>query len=316
MYKFFQRHEKNKAISPEYKSEPWRDNGYVAWLIWGSDAGKTWAEKLWGQMESADAKAANPREAGVRDVVTRIFKTFGVEKGKDLAERVVNYWKTKNDRDDIGREEQRRLYSPTDNDDTRRLTKKKKLNIDWTSHANYRSDLRDVDPEKVNDAITEKLRNKLIPQKGKKPRLKSQRPEKLIQPGLGTMVVDYDLERNPADADVVTVWASDRDARPVTASEMRPYCEDCARAIAAGELVVTYGELRDTIRTADKWKTKPKGWTNESRKKFWESLTGGVKQKTKKCIKEMTGKVSDPGAFCGSLRDRVEGKSWRHEKRK
>jgi hypothetical protein len=58
MYKFFQRHEKNKAINPEFKGEPWRDNGYVAWLIWGGDAGKSWAEKLWDQMEAADAKTA------------------------------------------------------------------------------------------------------------------------------------------------------------------------------------------------------------------------------------------------------------------
>jgi hypothetical protein len=59
MYKFFQRHEKNKAVNPEFKGEPWRDNGYVAWLIWGGDAGKSWAEKLWRQMEAADAKTAS-----------------------------------------------------------------------------------------------------------------------------------------------------------------------------------------------------------------------------------------------------------------
>jgi len=56
MYKFFHRHEKNKAINSEYRNEPWRDNGYVAWLIWGGDAGRSWAEKLWGQMERADEK--------------------------------------------------------------------------------------------------------------------------------------------------------------------------------------------------------------------------------------------------------------------
>ena len=58
MYKFFQRHEKNKSVKPEFKDEPWRDNGYVAWLIWGGDAGKRWAEKLWNQMEEADKKTA------------------------------------------------------------------------------------------------------------------------------------------------------------------------------------------------------------------------------------------------------------------
>lgn len=58
MYKFFQRHEKNKAVKPEFKDEPWRDNGYVAWLIWGGDAGKSWAETKWNQMERADKQAS------------------------------------------------------------------------------------------------------------------------------------------------------------------------------------------------------------------------------------------------------------------
>jgi len=58
MYNFFNRHEKNAAIKPEFKSEPWRDNGYVAWLIWGGDAGRSWANKLWKQMEAAEAKTA------------------------------------------------------------------------------------------------------------------------------------------------------------------------------------------------------------------------------------------------------------------
>jgi hypothetical protein len=58
MYKFFQRHQKNKAVKPEHKDEPWRDNGYVAWLIWGGDAGKSWAETKWGQMERAEKKTA------------------------------------------------------------------------------------------------------------------------------------------------------------------------------------------------------------------------------------------------------------------
>ncbi len=56
---------------------------------------------------------------------------------------------------------------------------------------------------------------------------------------------------------------------------------------------------------ADKWKTLPKGWTQESLKKFWSSLTGDRKHKISKCIKKMSGKVDDPGAFCGGLASRV-----------
>ena len=39
----FNRHRKNAAVNPEYKSEPWKDNGYVAWLGWGGTTGINWA---------------------------------------------------------------------------------------------------------------------------------------------------------------------------------------------------------------------------------------------------------------------------------
>lgn len=51
---FFARHEKNKSVAAEHKNEPWNDKGYVSWLLWGGDAGKTWVEKIMDQMEKAD----------------------------------------------------------------------------------------------------------------------------------------------------------------------------------------------------------------------------------------------------------------------
>ena len=41
----FNRHRKNSNVAPEFKDEPWRDNGYVAWLIWGGTEGVDWAMK-------------------------------------------------------------------------------------------------------------------------------------------------------------------------------------------------------------------------------------------------------------------------------
>jgi len=62
---------------------------------------------------------------------------------------------------------------------------------------------------------------------------------------------------------------------------------------------------------AARWETMPKGWTDESRKKFWDNLTSRApKHKVTQCIKEMEGKVGDPGAFCASLADRVDP-GWR-----
>jgi hypothetical protein len=53
------------------------------------------------------------------------------------------------------------------------------------------------------------------------------------------------------------------------------------------------------------WENLPKGWTEESAKKFWGSLTGEAEHKVTKCIKRMEGKVDDPGAFCASLKRSV-----------
>ena len=39
----FNRHRKNSKIATEYKDTPWKDRGYVAWLIWGGDEGVDWA---------------------------------------------------------------------------------------------------------------------------------------------------------------------------------------------------------------------------------------------------------------------------------
>jgi len=65
-------------------------------------------------------------------------------------------------------------------------------------------------------------------------------------------------------------------------------------------------------RVADRWMGPlPKGWTDASRKKFWESLTSRApKHKVTLCIKRMEGKISDPGAFCAALADR-EIPGWR-----
>jgi len=79
--------------------------------------------------------------------------------------------------------------------------------------------------------------------------------------------------------------------------------------------------LDDTMRLANKWEKLPKGWTKESAKKFWDSLTGGKKTKhpVSKCIREIKkshSDIDDPGAFCASLADLIEGPAWRHESRK
>lgn len=70
-------------------------------------------------------------------------------------------------------------------------------------------------------------------------------------------------------------------------------------------------------KSADKWKDLPKGWTDKSRKEFWDSLTGRApKHKVSACIKKMEDvkEIDDAGAFCAALADRVLGTTkWRGE---
>lgn len=47
----FNRHRKNSKVADEYKDEPWKDNGYVAWLGWGGTTGIDWAIKKSEQLE-------------------------------------------------------------------------------------------------------------------------------------------------------------------------------------------------------------------------------------------------------------------------
>ena len=39
----FNRHRKNATVDPKYKDTPWKDNGYVAWNLWGGTSGVNWA---------------------------------------------------------------------------------------------------------------------------------------------------------------------------------------------------------------------------------------------------------------------------------
>jgi len=59
----FKRHQKNAAVDPKYKSTPWKDNGYVAWLGWGGTSGVNWAikkaESLRNNMSAQEYKDMN-----------------------------------------------------------------------------------------------------------------------------------------------------------------------------------------------------------------------------------------------------------------
>ena len=79
MAAFFARHEKNKDVPADKKGEPWNAKGYVAWLLWGGDPGRRWAEKVRDQMDAADeadkSKTASDLDAAWGPTV-RVAKTY------------------------------------------------------------------------------------------------------------------------------------------------------------------------------------------------------------------------------------------------
>ena len=64
----FNRHRKNSKIAPEHKDTPWKDNGYVAWLIWGGDEGVDWAieksKEIDAMKEAKEFKHIRPLNEG------------------------------------------------------------------------------------------------------------------------------------------------------------------------------------------------------------------------------------------------------------
>ncbi len=77
------------------------------------------------------------------------------------------------------------------------------------------------------------------------------------------------------------------------------HLKECGIRIENG--CIASSEVEKAIRVTAEWENYPKGWTKESAKKFWESLTGDKKHKRTACMKAMEGKLDEPGAFCQSL---------------
>lgn len=59
MKAFFSRHRKNRTIDPKFKKEPWKDRGWVAWLLWGGDPGDKWSREMVEKMERIKNKMAS-----------------------------------------------------------------------------------------------------------------------------------------------------------------------------------------------------------------------------------------------------------------
>src|SRR6056300_546050 len=90
----FNRHRKNAAVAPEYKSEPWKDRGYVAWLGWGGTSGIDWAVKISAANDSEndlemigdfdkDAYRSSPKGKGAKTPAKPSERIKGSKKNKE-----------------------------------------------------------------------------------------------------------------------------------------------------------------------------------------------------------------------------------------
>lgn len=74
----FNRHRKNSTIAAEFKDEPWKDKGYVAWLIWGGDEGVDWAME---KMKEIEKEEASENVKALKHV--KLFEQFVTESTED-----------------------------------------------------------------------------------------------------------------------------------------------------------------------------------------------------------------------------------------
>lgn len=98
----FNRHRKNAAVDPKFKSEPWKDRGYVAWLGWGGTSGIDWAIKISAANDSlelegdydadsyssevepsSDAKRSSPKGKGAKTPAKPSERIKGSKKNKE-----------------------------------------------------------------------------------------------------------------------------------------------------------------------------------------------------------------------------------------
>jgi hypothetical protein len=131
-----------------------------------------------------------------RDVIVKILQNV---KNKGLRDKLIQ---KVNNEEDLTIPESIEVYKNVDYGEILKMNQDQHLDIDWTNHAEYRSDLKDVDHEQLNKDVKNKLQFKKPNSKGFKER---------IQTNSGTAILDYDTSQNPAEAEIITTWASENE---------------------------------------------------------------------------------------------------------
>ena len=90
----FNRHRKNAVVDPKFKSEPWKDRGYVAWLGWGGTTGIDWAIRISAANDAEvnenmiadfdkDAYRSSPKGKGAKTPAKPSERIKGSKKNKE-----------------------------------------------------------------------------------------------------------------------------------------------------------------------------------------------------------------------------------------
>lgn len=83
----FNRHRKNSKIDPKYKGTPWKDKGYVAWLLWGGTEGVDWAIR---KLEQIDSEKFSEIFAELSQKISFDFDgVLSTEKGEEKVKELI-----------------------------------------------------------------------------------------------------------------------------------------------------------------------------------------------------------------------------------
>ena len=88
----FNRHKKNAEVNAEYKDTPWRDCGYLAWLLWGGTSGVNWAINKMKQKNSFKFQVDN-EEKRIASGYALLADVPIVRFDKDIGEHYVKFSK-------------------------------------------------------------------------------------------------------------------------------------------------------------------------------------------------------------------------------
>ena len=119
----FNRHRKNATVDPKFKSEPWKDRGYVAWLGWGGTSGIDWAIKISASNDSLIDTSFEENEKPLDETNTNNIKDSNMDQEINETEHIID--------DSEKRQEEETKSPPPVEPEPEEETLDDSLDVDW-----------------------------------------------------------------------------------------------------------------------------------------------------------------------------------------